>query len=186
MQSSEAVAASKGVQKAVSLPCDMFQGGAHDQRRAAVNKYLFGNPETKSPSRSDLVRLQRATMEEIMFAIHHLLDSTATEHEKVPEIYSSVSHLPFLAICKRIYGAGNREDLLRTSAELLVHSQVSVGDFLRATIGAAICEWVFEGCHYSSLNDLDSQKDVYAIFASELAKRGLPLRSVSRWTTANS
>ncbi len=161
-------------------PYASLRGGAHEKRQAAVNKYLLDNPEFYLPSPSLLEHLRGVTMSKIFFAVRNLLEATKTEHDKPPQLYSSLSSSPFFDICKRVYGVGRAEDLRRTSEHLLSHSPISIKDFLRSMIATAVNEWVFDGWH-----DLDCETGLSAIYREELAECEILLLSTSERSSAN-
>lgn len=154
-----------------------LRGGAHEKRQAAVNEYLLDNPEIYVPSQSLLEHLRGVTMKEILFAVRDILEATKTEPDKAPQLYASLSSLPFFDICKRIYGVGRKEDLRRNSEGLLSHSPVTMKDFLRTMVAAAVNEWVFDGRHESLPDDLETDSGVMAIYRGELARREFLLSS---------
>lgn len=71
-----------------------------------------------------------------------------------------------LSYCKRIYGVDCREDLRQDSEDFLLCSPVTIEDFLRAMIAAAVNEWVFDGRHESMPNDLNSASDLFQFVTS--------------------
>ena len=162
----------------VILSYTKFYEGTQTRSWATVNDRLFGNSEVCLPTRDDLEYLQGITMKEILFSVYALLESTATAYEGTQEIHTSVACLPFFEICKTVYGVGNKADLLIIFGDLQFQSPISLGVFLRALIGAAVYEWVFDGCHDSPLNDLDSRTGIPARFMSEIEKREWPLTAI--------
>ena len=155
----------------ITTPYASLRGGPHEKRQVAVNNYLLENPEIYSPSPSLLENLKGVAMKEILFAIRDLLEVTKTRNDKAPQLYACLSSSPFFDICKRVYGVGRKEDLRRTSETILLHSPVTMRDFLRAMVAAAVNEWVFDGRHEYLPSDLDKKTGVMATYESELAKR---------------
>lgn len=146
-----------------------FPEGAHAKCQAVVNDYLLHSPDTYSPNPNLLESLKELTMREIQCAIRDLLETTKTEYNKVPQLYSSLSSFPFFDICKRVFNVGRRDDLSRTSWTQLSHSSVIMQDFLRAMVAAAVHEWVFLERHDFLPGDMDKKTDVPEIFERELA-----------------
>ena len=156
--------------EAAISPHSLFHGGAHEKRQAAVNAYLLDNPESYRPSQSFLEDLKETIMKEIFMAVRDLLEGTNTICSKTPQLYLASSSLPFLEICKRIYGVGSQEELWRTSGTLLTFSPDVLSDFLRAIIAAAVNDWVLIGRHDFLPNDIHNHTGMLAIFMSEIAK----------------
>ena len=161
--------ASRRPEEVSFTPYLSFPGGALEKRQPAVNNYLLENPEKYSPSPSLLQNLKETAMKEIQLAIRNLLEATKTEHDKIPELYPSLSSAQFFDICKRVYGMGRKDDLRRTSEALLSQNPISIRSFLRTIIAASVNEWVFEGRHDSLPQDIDNKAGPSALYESELA-----------------
>ena len=144
--------------------------GAHEERRAGVIDYLLDDPQNYLPSKSHLETLKAEVMKEILFAVRNLLEATKTDYEKAPDLYASLSSIQFFNVCKRVYGIGRKQDLLNTAEDLLLSSPVTLRDFLRAMIAAAVNEWVFDGQYGSLPTGLDDTSCVLTIYQSEILK----------------
>ena len=113
----------------------------------AIGKYLETNPERFLPCPGDLEKAKNELMERIDTAVCSLVETNQEHLCMIPQIYAALSSVAFEDICKRVYGASSRNEILKKHNGLQLRSAFTLNEFLCAIIAAAIHDWVFEGRH---------------------------------------
>lgn len=132
---------------------------------SAVNEYMLDNPGHALPKTKKLHQNCAKLIEEIIAAVEELIMATPPQGNSIssrvrnpdndfpPDIARALSRQAFYELCSRTYGASNGLDL----DAKLGGSFVSTKDFIRALLGAAIDDWVFNNRHHH-LPDLENKK----------------------------
>ena len=165
------------------LNCNYQQDS--DPYSQAIKKYLNEDSDTYIPSEHILVEKRTELLSSIASAVQRLLKSgtepnektnlvltTTNEAEKAPEIQKALISDAFFNLCKRVYGAGTKQDLLKKTKR----SWVLMKDFLRAMVAASVKHWIFDDEHEFLPVDTVSKTSSSELFIKEIARCRLPLR----------
>ena len=137
-------------------------------RFMAIRNYLGKDPEQYESSTKSLNKRKLELMNRISSTVFRLLGrydeaelmkteaSLMVKLKANPKISSALRGTTFLELCMRLFGAGSREEV----QERAIRTALSLEQFLRAIIAAAISDWVLDEGRVDVCHQLHSKPEV--------------------------
>ncbi len=109
--------------------------------------FMSSDPRQYMPSHNDMRKLSSSVSDCIGEAVCKLLDGTGTDLNKSADVITHKCTLPFLQLCKRIYGVNSTDAVCEKVLLVEIHSLLPLGEFLCSVIAAAVHDSVLKGEH---------------------------------------
>ncbi|KAL8670509.1 MAG: hypothetical protein Q9168_004961 [Polycauliona sp. 1 TL-2023] len=140
-----------GIQPTLASP----EGMVLDRIFGNIETLMGEDPKSYLPKDTELRSLREDISSKIDSSVTTWL---ATSNTGRPQFLEAVRNPASFQLLRRIYSTGNKEELMFKIARMSFQYPIDTGKVLRAMMGAAVFEWVFEGHHRWLTNEEDNKR----------------------------
>ncbi|KAI4226861.1 MAG: hypothetical protein L6R36_002848 [Xanthoria steineri] len=148
-----------------------FDGTLVDRAYENIEILLGEDPKSYLPKDGELRDLRNKISLKIGSAVKIWLTASNTGQ---PQFFEAVRNASSFHLLKQIYGIGNKQELIGKIARMSKQHSIDVEVLLRALIGFAVFEWVFEA-HHRSLDAVGDERATCE--TAKEVRNGLPRTS---------
>ena len=140
-----------GIQPTLASP----EGMVLDRIFGNIETLMGEDPKSYLPKDTELRSLREDISSKIDSSVTTWL---ATSNTGRPQFLEAVRNPASFQLLRRIYSTGNKEEMMFKIARMSFEYPIDTGKVLRAMMGAAVFEWVFEGHHRWLTNEEDNKR----------------------------